>query len=322
MKAVQYNQYGDPDVLIMAETGMPDIVDNLVIVRVVAVSINPLDWKLRQGEMKLVTGFKFPKGVGIDFSGIVEKTGKNIVEFKTGDAVFGAVNALKGGALAEYVAVKEQQIYAKPGNISFEQAATLPVVGCAATQIFQKLLPVRPGMEILVNGAGGGVGMFAAQLAKQFGADVTAVAGPKGIPFVEKWGCGNVVDYTKENVLRKNKTYDAIIDLSDELPFVMAKSIMKPSSVHVSLVPGPVKLANSIFNNLFSGKKSKYLLSQPNRKCLERLAEYASSGLDIIVGRTYEFLEYKKAYEESQREGYPGKTIIRVCSVGIKDSKK
>src|ERR1700722_1853304 len=160
MKNVIYRQYGGVDVLEMVEEAIPKVTPSTVLVKVKAVSINPIDWKIRAGEMKMMSGSKFPKSVGIDFSGIVEKTGSSVNKFKKGDEVFGSVDQFKEGVLAEYVLVSENNIAIKPKSISFEKAAAIPVVGFAALQIFDKLIDVQKGTEVLIIGATGGVGMF------------------------------------------------------------------------------------------------------------------------------------------------------------------
>jgi NADPH:quinone reductase-like Zn-dependent oxidoreductase len=179
MKKVIYNQYGNADVLQLIETPVPAIPENGILVKIKAVSINPLDWKIFKGEEKMMSGSKFPKGIGIDFSGIIEKTGSNISSFKKGDEVFGLLDAFKGDALAEYIVVREKDIAIKPKNISFEQAAASPVVGLSALQILNKLSSIKSGTRLLINGATGGIGMFLTQLAKKRGAIVTAVTSSK-----------------------------------------------------------------------------------------------------------------------------------------------
>ncbi|WP_233207987.1 NAD(P)-dependent alcohol dehydrogenase [Siphonobacter sp. BAB-5405] len=166
MKKVIYNQFGDERVLELAEQAVPAIQNDQLLIRVKAVSINPLDWKVYGGEMKLMSGSRFPKSLGIDFSGMVEQAGSQVTRFKEGDAVMGLLDAFKGGALAEYVVVTEKDITRKPALVSFEQAAALPVTGLSALQIMDQLAAVRPKQEVLINGASGGIGVFAVQIAK------------------------------------------------------------------------------------------------------------------------------------------------------------
>src|SRR4051812_26145345 len=161
MKKIIYSKFGGPEVLQIAEAPIPAVQETTVLIKVKSVSINPLDWKIRNGEMKLMSGSKFPKGIGIDFSGVVEEAGTAITQYKKGDEVFGILDVFKGEALSEYIIAAEKEIALKPRNISFEQAAAMAVVGSAALQIFNTLVNLKIGTEILINGASGGIGMFA-----------------------------------------------------------------------------------------------------------------------------------------------------------------
>jgi NADPH:quinone reductase-like Zn-dependent oxidoreductase len=299
MKKIMYNHFGGTEVLEMTDAPTPT---GEIIVKVKAASINPLDWKLWQGDMKLMSGRKFPKSVGIDFSGIVEQGND---KYRKGDAVFGMVGMFKGGALAEYVAVKAEDIALKPKAITFEEAASLPVVGSAALQIFDKLLKIQPGMEVLINGAGGGIGPLAIQLAKKGGAVVTAVVGPSAVDMASRWGSDVVVNYQHENVLTRGKAFDAIIDLSGKMAYRQARTILKQQGVYVNTSPGPREMIGS----LFSGSRYKLLLLKPSAANLEKLAV---AGLQIFISKRYDFSDYRKAYDEMKKGGIPGKAVF-IC---------
>lgn len=312
MKKVIYRQYGEVDVLQLAEVDQPAMREDKVLVKVKAVSINPLDWKIAKGELKPMTGFKFPKGLGIDFSGSVERVGSGIQRFKTGDQVFGLADVFKGEALAEYILVSEDQIALKPSGISFEQAAALPVTGSAALQILDKITSVGKGSEVLINGATGGIGMFATQIAKSKGAIVTAVVSPGGIESARKWGADVVVDYTKENILKRNNRYDVVIDLSEKLPFKNAKVLMKSRSIYVNTLPEPISIIKSFINNLFAGKKFKILFLSPSNKYLTELAQRASAGMDVAIDRIYPMAAFKEAYRDVPKSKIIGKGVFNV----------
>ena len=188
MKIISYQKFGGIDVLQMAEVPKPSVSSKQVSVKVKAVSINPLDWKIRKGEMKLMTGSKFPKRIGIDFAGVIDAIGEEVKTFKAGDEVFGVVNSMKEGALGEFVLVPATSVWRKPAKINFAQAASIPVVGAVAYQAIEGIGHVSAGSEVLINGATGGMGMFALQLAKPNGAEVTAVTHSAGVPFARKWG--------------------------------------------------------------------------------------------------------------------------------------
>jgi NADPH:quinone reductase-like Zn-dependent oxidoreductase len=168
MKAIAYQKFGNIDVLQTVEEPKPSIQSNQVLIKVKTVSVNPMDWKIRKGEMKLMSGSKFPKHTGVDFAGVVEETGSSVTNFKRGDEVFGVVkNTMKEGALAEYIAVPSASVWKKPSQMSFAQAASIPIVGAAAATALEKMGDISPSTQILVNGATGGFGMFLLQLLKQ-----------------------------------------------------------------------------------------------------------------------------------------------------------
>ena len=310
MKKVMYNQFGDESVLELVGQAVPSIQKDQLLIRVKAVSINPLDWKVYGGEMKLMSGSTFPKSVGIDFSGVVEQTGSAVTRFKTGDAVIGLLDVFKGGALADYVAVNQTDIALKPATISFEQAAALPLTGLSALQIIDQLAAVGPNQDVLINGATGGVGVFAVQIAKKRGASVTAVVSPKGVAQAKKWGADTVVDYTKQPIKLLNQKFDAVIDLSTKLSFSEAKRLMKPRAVFVSTLPSPLALITSFISNLFSGQKRKILIVKPTADGLSTLTKLVEAGLQIVLDKTYPLSNVRGAYQEARRDSILGKSVI------------
>jgi len=310
MKKIIYSKFGGAGVLQMTDVPIPAVQETTVLIKVKAASINPLDWKIRNGEMKLMSGSKFPRGIGIDFSGIVEKSDTVANKYKKGDEVYGILDVFKGEALSEYITANEKNIAIKPLNISFEQAAAMPVVGSAALQIFKTLVNLKKGTEILINGASGGIGMFATQIAKMEGALVTTVVGESGIQVVKDWGADFVVNYGNEDVLKGNKQYDVVIDLSDKMPFSKAKRIMKHSSTYIHTTPGPKEIISSFFINLFSSKKYKLLMLKPSPEYLAELTGYAERGITIVVSKVYPFHSFKEAYDEVPKGKFIGKAVI------------
>lgn len=310
MKQVIYNHFGGVEQLTLIDTAPPLIHDNQVLIQVKAVSINPLDWKIRNGAMKLLSGSKFPKGIGIDFAGVVTERGKAVTKFKVGDEVFGAVNAMKEGALAECLVTGEESIVVKPANISFAQAAALPIVGSAALAVLEKVAPVAQGTALLLNGATGGIGMIATQLAKQKGAHVTAVCSTKGVPFAQKWGSDAVIDYTKQDVRQGGRQYDVVFDLAGRLPFAEARKILKPHGIFINPAPEPIQILTTLVSNLFTAQKNKVLMSSVTPASLQTLAAHATKGLDIEISKTYPMSAYQAAYSEAQKGGIIGKTVF------------
>src|SRR6204780_3511492 len=214
MKAIVYRCYGTPDVLKLEEIAKPTPADDRVLVKVRAASVNPLDWHYMQGKpyvMRPMAGMGKPDSIlmGADFAGTVESVGKNVTRFKSGDEVFGD----RDGAFGEYVSVRENGAMAlKPTNMTMEQARAVPIAGITALQALRDKGKVQPGQKVLINGASGGVGTFAVQIAKAYGADVTGVCSTKNIEMVKSIGADHVIDYTKEDFTQGSLRYDLIID--------------------------------------------------------------------------------------------------------------
>jgi NADPH:quinone reductase-like Zn-dependent oxidoreductase len=313
MKAIAYQKFGDTNVLQNVEQPTPSIQSDQVLVKVKAVSINPMDWKIRNGEMKLMSGSKFPKNTGADFAGIIEDIGASVTGFRKGDEVFGVVkNMMKEGASAEYLAVPSSLIWQKPANVSFAQAASIPVVGTAAVTASQKMGNINAQTSILVNGATGGFGMFLLQLLRQKGSNVTAVTSSRAIESAKKWGANSVIDYTKENVLTQKNTYDIVIDLSGKMGYTNAKQIMKPKALFLNPTPNPIEIPTSIFKNLFTTKKHIVILSSPSTKYTAILLNAIRNGLQIEVNKIFPFSQYKEAYQYAEQGGYIGKVAVEI----------
>lgn len=312
MEAIVYQKFGSADVLQTVEQPKPVIKADQVLVRVKAFSINPMDWKIRKGEMTLMSGSKFPKLTGADFSGIIEDIGASVSGFKIGDEVFGVAKNMKEGVSAEYIAVASSLIWKKPSEISFAQAASILVVGFASVAALEKMGDISAQTEILVNGATGGFGMFLLQLLKQKGANVTAVASSKGVEYAKKWGANVVIDYAKENVLSQTATYDIVIDLSGKMGYKNARQIMKSTALFLNPTPKTIEIPLSFFNNLFTSKKHIVVLSSPSTEYTDILLRAVKNGLEIEVSKVFPFAQFKEAYQYAEQGGYIGKVVIEL----------
>ena len=313
MKAIVYNKFGNVDVLQTVEEAKPTIKSNQVLVKVKAVSINPMDWKIRKGEMKLMSGSKFPKHTGVDFSGIIEELGSSVSGFKKGDEIFGIVNnTMKDGASAEYLAVNASSAWKKPSTLTFSQAASVPIVGAAAVMAFEKMGNINARTNILINGATGGFGMFLLQLLKSKGANVTAVTNSNSMEVAKSWGAGTVMDYSKVNVLSQQTTYDIIVDLSGKMGYKNARQIMKPKALFINPTPKPIEIPTSLLKNLFTGKKHVVLLSAPTGKNISFLLNAIHSGLQVVVSKVFPFSRAKEAYQYAEKGGVVGKVVIEM----------
>src|SRR3989440_12344592 len=213
MKAIVHCEYGGPEVLTLLDVEKPVPTDDQVLVKVRAASLNPLDLTIRgPWAVRPLLGMRKPKDtrLGVDYAGTIEAAGKNVTQFKPGDEVFGG----KNGALSEYVCVlAHRAVTLKPANMTFEQAASVPVAAITALQGLRDKGKIKPGQKVLVNGASGGVGRFAVQIAKSFGTEVTAVCSTRNIDMVRSIGAAHVIDYTKEDFTKTDQRYDLIFDL-------------------------------------------------------------------------------------------------------------
>src|SRR2546423_5034212 len=235
MKAIVYHTYGSPDVLRLEEIEKPVPKENELLVKVHAASVNPLDWHFMEGSPYIIRaigiGFFKPNvaQLGVDFAGTIEAVGSKVTQFKPGDDVFGA----KTGAFAEYLAVAADRVALKPANVTFEQAASVPVAAITALQGLRDGGKVQPGQKVLINGASGGVGTFAVQIAKSFGTEVTGVCSTRNVDLVRSIGADYVIDYTKEDFTKTDQRYDLIYDLVGNHSFSDRRRILDPNGICV-----------------------------------------------------------------------------------------
>jgi NADPH:quinone reductase-like Zn-dependent oxidoreductase len=236
MKAVVYRCYGSPEVLEYTDVAKPTPADDEVLVKVVAASVNPLDWHYMRGEpyfMRLMgvgVGAPADSRMGVDFAGVVDSVGENVADFKPGDEVFGG----RSGAFAEYVVIPESRAIAmKPANMSFKQAASVGIAGVTAIQALRDHGKLQPGQKVLINGASGGVGTFAVQVAKAMGAEVTGVCSARNAEMVLAIGADHVIDYKKESYLDGGEQYDLIIDMVGNHSLLSNRDVLTPDGSFV-----------------------------------------------------------------------------------------
>ena len=239
MKAIVYHAYGSPDVLGCEELEKPVAAANEVLIEVRAASVNPLDWHLMRGApylVRMMAGLRKPKDarLGADVAGRVEAVGRNVTRFKPGDGVFGSCR----GAFAEYACAAESAVVAKPDNVTFEHAAAVPVAAFTALQGLRAQGQMRPGQKVLINGAAGGVGTFAVQLAKGFGAEVTGVCSTRNVDLVRSIGADRAIDYTQEDFTQGAQRYDLILDCMGNHSFSARRRVLSPRGICV-MVGGP-----------------------------------------------------------------------------------
>lgn len=315
MRIIQYKTYGDPSVLHLVEADRPTPGDKQILVRVRAVGINPVDWKIRRGNLKIADGRGFPKQVGCELAGEVVAWGDQVDGYAVGDRVFGAVPFDRLGALAEYALVDTQQLHPIPDSLPYADAAATVMVGTTALQALTSAVADIGGKSVLINGASGGVGHLAVQIAKLEGAHVTATAGSNHQEFVAALGPDHTYDYNREDVRQHHGRYDVILDTSNTLPWSDAKAMLRKGGTHFNLNPSIKAVALSAVANLVRSKQHKMMMVQVSKAALATLATLIARGeLVPTVGLRFAFEEYREAYRkiESGDIDYVGKAVFTV----------
>ena len=325
MKAITYCDYGLAN-LKLEEVEKPVPNDDQILVRVRAASVNPYDWHFVEGTPKIMrllgVGFRKPKDtrLGVDFAGTVEAVGKNVTHYKPGDEVFGG----RGGAFAEYVCRRADGAVAlKPANITFEQAASVNIAGITALQGLRDKGKVQPGQKVLINGASGGVGTFAIQIAKSFGADVTGVCSTRNVDLVKSLGADHVIDYTKEDFAKGEQRYDVILDNVPNHSLAECRRILNPKGKYVmiggggpndSRWVGPFgRVIHALLLSPFINQKMGMMMADANHNDLALLADMMQSGkLKPVIDRTYKLSEIQQAIAYVEEGHARGKVIIVV----------
>src|SRR5438552_3353589 len=325
MKAIVYCDYGLAN-LKLEEIEKPTPNDDQILVKVRAASVNPYDWHFVEGTPKIMrmmgVGLRKPKDtrLGVDFAGTIEAVGKNVTQFKPGDDVFGG----KGGAFAEYVCRRaEGAVALKPVNLTFEQAASVNIAGITALQALRDKGKVQPGQKVLINGASGGVGTFAVQIAKTLGADVTGVCSTRNVDLVRSLGADHVIDYTKEDFAKGTERYDVILDNVPNHSLSECRRILTPNGKYVmiggggpndSRWVGPFgRVIKTMVLSPFTSQKMGMMMADANGKDLTILADMMQSGkLKPVIDRTYKLNEVQAAIAYVEEGHARGKVVITV----------
>ncbi len=313
MKAMQYTEYGDYTKLSAAEKEQPVPGAGELLVKVMASSVNPIDWKLYNGSLRYLIPANFPAIPGFDVAGVVAGIGADVSNFRLGDRVFACIDNRRGGAAAEYALVNEAVACALPSGLDFKSAAALPMAGLTALQALYDSGGLETGSRLLIIGASGGVGHFAVQIGKSMGAHVTAVCGTNNVEMVRDLGADVVIDYQIDDYLQSGSNYDLILDCIVSAPFSKISRILSYDGTYVVLLPDPRLFGQSLLNRLFSKQKIKLHLSKPNSKDLECLTQlYKDGKLRVIVDSEYTLAELPKAHAKSQQGHARGKIVINV----------
>lgn len=324
MKAVAYEQFGSPDVLELTEVRKPEAQHNQVLVRVRAASPNPYDWHFMRGLPYIARltaiGLRKPKNsvLGSDMAGVVESVGSEVTRFRPGDEVFGFVGA---GGFAEYVSAEETLLALKPANLSFQQAATVPLAGLTALQGLRDAGQIKANQKVLIVGASGGVGTFAVQIAKWFGADVTGVCSTRNLDLVRSIGADRLIDYTQEDFTRNGATYDLIFQVAGTTAPAAFRRVLTPKGSLVlssgdssgRIIGAVSRILKAVLLSPFISQTMRPFLMKPSRQDLEFLKELIEAGrIAPVIDRTYPLSEAADAIRYLETLRARGKVVISV----------
>ena len=318
MKAVVYEKYGSPDVLQLREIDKPSVADDEVLVKVHAASIQQTDINFRTGTpflARVLAGLFKPKNqiLGCDYSGTVEATGKNVDEYSVGDEVYGQLNK-RTGTHAEYISVSMKEVSPKPESLNFVEAASVGVAGTMALQCLRDHGEIRQGQKVLINGASGGIGTFAVQIAKTYDTEVTGVCSTTNLELVKSIGADHVIDYTKEDFTERVDEYDIIFDAVRKNTFANCKNALTSKSIYVTTEFGPGIMLQMRMNSNPDGKRMVGMLMNVDQADLVILTELIEGGkIRPVIDRTYPLEEIADAHRYVEKGHAKGKVIIEIA---------
>jgi NADPH:quinone reductase-like Zn-dependent oxidoreductase len=316
MKAIVYHQYGSPDVLRCEEVEKPSAGNDEVLIKVRAASLNPLDWHLLRGEMFVVraaAGLRKPKmtRLGRDLAGVVEAAGRNVTRFRPGDEVFGVG---RNGTFAEYVCAGEKKVALKPANMTFEQAAAVPVAAITALQGLRDKGRIQAGQKVLINGAAGGVGTFAVQIGKWLGADVTGVCSTRNVEMVRSLGADHVIDYSREDFTERGKRYDVIFDCIGNHSLRASRRVMSPKGTDILVGGHPAQVLKTLLLSPFVSQRVVALMPAITTQDLGVLKELMEAErVTPVIDRCYALGEVPEALRYLGEKHARGKVVIRMA---------
>ena len=307
MKAMAIEKYGGPEVLKLMDLPIPALRDDDVLVEVHATSVNPIDWKIRRGMLKENLHYQFPLIPGWDVAGVVKEVGPKVRGFRPGDEVYGKPDVTRNGAYAEYTAVQESLLAPKPGSLTFEEAASLPLAGITAWQAMVEVAGVHSGQKVLVHAGSGGVGSLAIQIAKAQGAHVAATTSGRNKEFVAALGADLIIDYEKQDFTKLVSGYHVVLDTIGGEVMRRSYAVLRKGGLLIEIadLPDEAEAARQ-------GVKAVYMSSRADRKKLEQLTRLAEGALRPMVSSVMPLEEAAKAQEISETGHVRGKLVLKV----------
>ena len=315
MKAMQYRDYGTPDQLQRVDVPIPCPGPTQLLVRVMATSVNPVDWKLHNGQYRRIMPVRFPSIPGFDLAGEVTEVGAQVTRFKPGDRVFAMLDRRPGGTCAEYATVGEQAAAHLPVNHTPQEAAALPLAGLTALQCLRDLGRIASGQRVLIIGASGGVGHLAVQIAKSYGAGVTAVCSGRSAELMRRLGASRTIDYTQTSDLSGPQPYDLVLDLVARLPLRQLLALLTADGVYVTSLPSASRIVAAVLLPFVSRRRVRIAGVKSRGVDLEVLSRLCETGkLRPVIERTFGLEELAVAHVNSQQGRTVGKIVIQVGS--------
>jgi NADPH:quinone reductase-like Zn-dependent oxidoreductase len=321
MQAIVYDHYGPPSALQLAEIATPTPAESEVLIRVRAASVNPYDWHFLRGTpygFRFMTGLRQPKDhqLGVDLAGEVESIGSQVKQFKPGDAVFG----MGRGAFAEFARAPETSLALKPANVTFEQAASVPIAALTALQGLRDHAHLQPGQKVLINGAAGGVGTYAVQFARVLGADVTGVCSTRNVDMVRALGANHVVDYTQADFTQSAERCDILLDCIGNHPLQASRRVLNPKGIYIGVggqsgkwVAPMDRAIRARLLTRFVSQRLQFMMAKPSQPDLNLIAGWMATGkVTPAIDRTYKLSEVPEAISYLEEGHARGKVVITV----------
>lgn len=315
MQAALFHRYGPPEVLQVDDYPKPEVGRRDVLIRVHAAAINPIDWRIRSGSLRFVLPVRLPIVPGYDVSGVVEAVGSEISSLRVGEEVFSFLDRLSGGGYAEYTVASESVVVPKPQGMSHVEAAAMPLAASTALQCLRDWGRLASGQSVLINGAAGGVGSYAVQIAKAIGAEVTGVCSTHNVEFVASLGADHVIDYTRQDFTRLPGQYDVVFDAVAKSSFWRVKDVLTPRGRFVTDMPTPPHYLAHGLTALFPGRQARAMLVRPRGDDLRILKRLSEEGkLRSVIDTVFPLAQAAEAHRKSQEGHVRGKLVLQMVA--------